>query len=81
MSIPLRFRLGAGTLIMRLALSKHGLGGDKESAGIPYEFYCCYYKGKKTVVAYKLGNVTAFAQPKNLEDFRIAHPPQSFTYL
>ena len=53
----------------------------REYAGISYSFYRKYYKGKKTAVAYKLKDVTAFDEPKPLADFGISHAPQSFAYL
>jgi len=53
----------------------------KEYAGVSFNFYRKYYKGRKTAVAYKLGVVTPFSQPKKLIDYGVTHPPQSFTYL
>jgi predicted transcriptional regulator len=53
----------------------------KEYAGVPFRFYQKYYEGRKTAVAYKLGVVTPFSQPKKLTDYGIAHPPQSFVYI
>ena len=53
----------------------------KEFAGITYDFYRKYYKGKKFAVAYKLCEVTPYQEPKPLSDFGVLHPPQSFQYL
>ena len=53
----------------------------KAFAGISYNFYRSYYKGKKTAVAYKLCEVTPYSKPKSLSDFGISYPPQSFLYL
>ncbi|SBV91241.1 F-type H+-transporting ATPase alpha chain [uncultured Eubacteriales bacterium] len=53
----------------------------KDAAGISYEFYKKYYKGKKTAVAYKLGAIIPYSEPKVLADFGISYPPQSFCYL
>jgi predicted transcriptional regulator len=53
----------------------------KAFAGISYNFYRSYYKGKKFAVAYKLGAVTVFDEPLALPAFGISHPPQSFAYL
>jgi predicted transcriptional regulator len=53
----------------------------KKKAGISYAFYCSYYKGKNTAVAYKLGAVTVFSKPRELSEFGMKHPPQSFAYL
>ncbi|MDR1559439.1 MAG: hypothetical protein LBS84_07040 [Clostridiales bacterium] len=53
----------------------------KAFAGITYNFYRKYYKGKKTAVAYKLCEVTPYSKPKTLSDFGVSYPPQSFLYL
>jgi predicted transcriptional regulator len=53
----------------------------KNFAGISYNFFCTYYKGKKKAVAYKLKNVEAYEKPKNLSDYGVAYAPQSFVYL
>lgn len=50
-------------------------------AGISYDFFRAYYKGKKKAVAYKLGKVLAYDVPKNLSDYGVEYPPQSFIYL
>lgn len=53
----------------------------KSYAGVSYNFYRKYYKGRKTAVAYKLGSVRQYSEPKALADFGISHPPQSFLYI
>lgn len=53
----------------------------KALAGISYDFFRAYYKGKKKAVAYKLVNVEAYEEPRSLSDYGIAFPPQSFVYL
>jgi predicted transcriptional regulator len=53
----------------------------KAYAGISFNYYRSYYKGKKFAVAYKLGTVTVFDEPLTLSAFGICHPPQSFAYL
>lgn len=53
----------------------------KEFAGISYEFFRAYYKGKKKAVAYRLRNVEAYEQPRPLAEYGIQYPPQSFIYL
>ncbi len=53
----------------------------KDFAGISYAFFRAYYKGKKNAVAYKLGKVEVYEQPKKLSDYGIVYPPQSFVYL
>jgi predicted transcriptional regulator len=53
----------------------------KTHAGINQDFYLSYYEGKTKAVAYKLGNVEIYEEPKSLSDFGLAYPPQSFAYL
>lgn len=50
-------------------------------SGITRDFYDDYYKGKDTAVAYKLGKLNAFTEPKKLTDYGIHSAPQSFVYI
>jgi len=52
-----------------------------EESGISYEFFEAYYKGKDKAVAYKLGKVKKYAQPRPLSDYGVNCAPQSFVYL
>lgn len=53
----------------------------EDEAGIDKRFFDDYYKKSRCAVAYKLGEVEEFDEPKLLEEFDITHPPQSFVYL
>ena len=53
----------------------------KKESGITKDFYNKYYKNKDIAVAYKLGNIKRYANPKNLNDIGIDYVPQSFVYL
>lgn len=53
----------------------------KHSAGISRKDYRIYFKGCKFAFAYKLGTMEVFNPPKNLQDFGVDAPPQSFVYL
>ena len=53
----------------------------KHASGISKEFYNKYYKNKNTAVAYKLGKIKIYDNPKNLSDIGINYVPQSFVYL
>ncbi len=53
----------------------------KDYAGVSYNFYRKYYKGKKKAVAYKLSQVLPYSTPCKLSDLGISHAPQSFVYL
>jgi len=56
---------------------------DKTSAGagITKRFFDEYYSGRSKGVAFGLKNVTKFEEQKDLSDYDISAPPQSFAYL
>ena len=53
----------------------------KEYAGVSYDFYRKYYKGKKKAIAYRLCEVIEYPEPKTLSAVGVAYAPQSFVYL
>ncbi len=53
----------------------------KELAGISREKYRKYFKGCKTAYAYQLGKVIQYNPPKQLCEFSVKLPPQSFVYM
>ena len=53
----------------------------KKFAGISRDKYREYYKDCKIAYAYRLGQVTRYEPPKELSEFNINMPPQSFIYL
>ena len=53
----------------------------KKFAGISRDKYRKYFKGCKVAYAYRLGQVIQYDPPKNLSEFNINLPPQSFIYL
>lgn len=52
-----------------------------EAAGISRDFYDSYYLGHKNAVAYQLGKIEQFSEPKELKEYGIKHAPQSFMYV
>lgn len=52
-----------------------------EYAGISKVYFDAYYEGKETAVAYKLGQIIEFLEPKSLADYGIQTAPQSFVYV
>lgn len=52
-----------------------------EAAGISRDFYDSYYSGCKNAVAYQLGEIEQFSEPKELKEYGIKHAPQSFMYV
>ncbi len=53
----------------------------KMRSGISRRFFFQYFKGKTKAVAYKLGDISVFDEPKQLESFGVTAPPQSFVYV
>ena len=53
----------------------------KKFAGISRDKYRKYFKGCKVAYAYHLGQVIRYDPPKDLRDFNIDSPPQSFIYI
>lgn len=53
----------------------------KKFAGISRDKYREYFKGCKVANAYRLGQVIQYESPKELSEFDISLPPQSFMYL
>lgn len=52
-----------------------------KSAGINKKFFDAYYEGKPQAIAYKLSHIIEYDKPKNLMDYGIKTPPQSFQYI
>lgn len=53
----------------------------KNLSGISRDKYRKYFKGCKVAYAYELGQVIRYDPPKDLSEFSISLPPQSFVYL
>lgn len=53
----------------------------KNNAGISRKKYREYFHGCKTAYAYELGKVERFDPPRNLSDYDVMLPPQSFSYV
>lgn len=53
----------------------------KELAGVSYRFFRSYYKGKRTAIAYSLGDIVLYDEPRTLADFGLRCAPQSFAYV
>ena len=50
-------------------------------AGITRAFFDEYYAGRDRAVAYRLGEVSEYREPRSLADLGVAAAPQSFVYL
>lgn len=53
----------------------------KEKSGIDKQFFDAYYEDRDQAVAYKLKNVKAYREPKELKEYGINCAPQSFQYI
>lgn len=53
----------------------------KASAGVSREGYERYFDGMETAAAYCLGDVMRYETAKDIKDFGISKPPQSFVYI
>lgn len=53
----------------------------KKYSGITEDFFIKYYKDKKCAIAYKLGKIKIYDEPKKLSEIGIDFVPQSFIYL
>ncbi len=49
--------------------------------GILKKDYKEYYKKREIAIAYQLGEVRLYDEPKKLADFGLSYVPQSFAYL
>ena len=53
----------------------------KGFGGILRKDYTAYYKEREVAIAYQLGDVTLYDEPKTLSDLGLDYVPQSFAYL
>ena len=53
----------------------------KDFSGISKKFFDEYFCGKEIAYAYKLGKINKYEKPKDLSDFGLNNPPQSFVYI
>jgi len=53
----------------------------RDYSGISQTFYDEYFRGRQNAYAIKVASTRTYAQKKNLSDFDIIYPPQSFAYV
>lgn len=53
----------------------------RDYSGITQAFYEEYFRGRKNAYAIKVASTKLYEQKKNLSDFDIIYPPQSFAYV
>jgi len=52
-----------------------------EGAGISKEFFDAYYRGRDRAIAFSLSSFTIYDEPKNISEYDLSAPPQSFAYI
>ena len=79
---PVKLVVGEVEVIDTLEMEKEQLWKvTKKNSGISKTFFDKYYQGKKSAVAYKLGEVTIYKTPHTLKDIGVKNAPQSYMYL
>lgn len=79
---PVMKIVGEVQIIETIAASPTALWeSTKNFAGISRDKYRTYYKDCKVAYAYRLGQVTRYEPAKELSEFNISSPPQSFIYI
>lgn len=53
----------------------------KKYSGISESFFNKYFMHKNIAVAYELGRVTRYKEPKTLSEYSLKVPPQSYVYI
>lgn len=53
----------------------------EKKSGIDKNFFDKYYENREQAVAYKLKNVIAYQEPRELKEYGVACAPQSFQYI
>ena len=53
----------------------------RDYSGISQAFYDEYFRGRQNAYAIKVASTRIYEQKKNLSDFDIIYPPQSFAYV
>ena len=81
-TLPIKKIVGEVQVIDTISASPSALWETaKKKAGISRKKFREYFKGCKTAHAYCLGEVTRYASPKEITEFNINQPPQSFVYI
>ncbi len=81
-TLPMKRVVGEVQVIDTMSASPSALWEmTKKKAGISREKYRSYFRGCKIAYAYCLGEVKKYHSPKELSEFNINQPPQSFVYL
>ena len=79
---PVKKVVGEAQVLGVLEMDKEDLWRETEAeSGISSHFYFEYYANKTKAVAYHLGKIKKYSEPKDLEDYGIGAAPQSFVYI
>ena len=79
---PVKKVVGEAEVVEVLEKDKEELWNEtKLQSGISKHFYSKYYEKKQNAVAYHLGKIIKFKEPKELSDYGVHTAPQSFVYV
>lgn len=79
---PVKMVVGEAHIVRIIENSPEKIWNEtKDGAGISKGFFDKYYSGRSTAVAYELGDVTRYSEPKLISDYGLRCPPQSFSYV
>lgn len=79
---PVKKVVGEVSVIEKMQGDKDAVWSQaKAFAGVSREDYERYFDGMETATAYYLGDVMWYETAKDIKDFGISKPPQSFVYI
>ena len=79
---PIKKVVGEAEVLEVLEKDKEDLWKETEmESGISEYFFFKYYEEKRKAVAYHLGRIIKYTEPKSLSEYGINMAPQSFMYI
>lgn len=79
---PIKKVVGEAQVLGVLEMDKEDLWRETQSeSGISSHFYFEYYSNKTKAVAYHLGEIIKYNEPKDLKEYGLGAAPQSFVYI
>lgn len=79
---PIKKVVGEVEVLEVIKMKKDELWANtKEYSGITKDFFDEYYKNNDIAIAYKLGRVIKYKNPKTLKEIGVNVAPQSYIYL
>ena len=79
---PVKKVVGEARIVRVIVDTPEAVWSETEHAsGITREFFDSYYSGRDLAVAYELSDVIEYDEPKELSDYGVSWPPQSYCYV